>query len=297
MTDLITIFDRKRLIRHRRRAAASFSNHDFLFQETAARLRERLKDVDRDFQTSLELGARYPVLGNQASVTVDIDPKLGRGKRSFVSMDEEFLAFTPATLDLIISNLCLHWTNDLPGALLQIRKALKPDGLFLAAMLGGETLKELRASLTQAELEIAGGAAPRVSPFADIRDAGALLQRAGFALPVTDIDTINVTYENAFVLMKDLRGMGETNALTCTPSSVPPRALFPKAASLYQQRYANSKGRVAATFQVLYLHGWGPDPSQPKALKPGSAKNLLADALNSPEMAIGEKAKPGRNFE
>ena len=296
MTDLITIFDRKRLIRRRRRAAASFSDHNFLFQETAAQLRERLKDIDRDFRTSLELGARHPVLGNQASVTVDIDPTLGRGKKSFVSMDEEFLAFTPATLDLIISNLCLHWTNDLPGALLQIRKALKPDGLFLAAMLGGETLKELRTSLTQAELEIAGGAAPRVSPFVDIRDAGALLQRAGFALPVTDIDTINVTYENAFVLMKDLRGMGETNALTCTPSSVPARALFPKAASLYQRRYANSKGRVPATFQVLYLHGWGPDPSQPKALKPGSAKNLLADALNSPEIASREKAKPETQF-
>lgn len=296
MTEFISIFDRKRLIRHRRRAAASFSNHDFLFRETAARLRERLEDIDRDFRTSLELGARCPVLGNQASVTVDIDPTLGRGKKSFVSMDEEFLAFTPATLDLIISNLCLHWTNDLPGALLQIRKALKPDGLFLAAMLGGETLKELRASLTQAELEIAGGAAPRVSPFADIRDAGALLQRAGFALPVTDIDTINVTYKNAFVLMKDLRGMGETNALACTPSSVPARALFPKAASLYQQRYANSEGRVPATFQVLYLHGWGPDPSQPKALKPGSAKNLLADALNSPEMGSAEKTNPGTKF-
>ncbi|MBC26428.1 MAG: SAM-dependent methyltransferase [Rhodospirillaceae bacterium] len=293
MTDLISIFDRKRLIRHRRRAAATFSDHDFLFQETAARLRERLKDIDRDFHASLELGARYPVLGNKASITVDIDPTLGKGKKLFASMDEEFLAFTPATLDLIISNLCLHWTNDLPGALLQIRKTLKPDGLFLAAMLGGETLKELRASLTQAELEIAGGAAPRVSPFVDIRDAGALLQRAGFALPVTDIDTINVTYENAFVLMKELRGMGETNALTCTPNSVPARALFPKAASLYQQRYANSNGRVTATFQILYLHGWGPDPSQQKALKPGSAKNLLADALNSREIAGGEKAKPG----
>ena len=293
MVDLIRIFDRKRLIKHRRRAAAAFSNHDFLFQETAVRLREKLKDINRDFHTSLELGARYPVLKEQASITVDIDPTLSRGKKSFVSMDEEFLAFTPATIDLVISNLCLHWTNDLPGALLQVRKTLRPDGLFLAAMLGGETLKELRTSLTQAELEIAGGAAPRVSPFADIRDAGALLQRAGFALPVADIDTIDVTYENAFFLMKDLRGMGETNALTSTPSSVPARDLFPKAASLYHQRYANSEGRVPATFQILYLHGWAPDLSQQKALEPGSAKNLLADALDTFEMSSGENVKPG----
>lgn len=280
MSDKKNIFDRKRLAHNRLRAATNFVNHDFLFQETATQLRDRLKDISREFPKSLELGTRCPVLADQALFTSDLDPKLKKGTSLFVTMDEEFIAFRPRTLELVISNLSLHWINDLPGTLLQICDVLKPDGLFLAAMLGGETLKELRASLTAAEMDISGGAAPRISPFADIRDAGTLLQRAGFALPVTDLDTIRVTYNNAFDLMRELRGMGETNILNSTPSSVPARSLFPRAASIYHERYANSEGRIPATFQILYLHGWAPHKSQQKPLKPGSAKNLLANALN-----------------
>ena len=288
------IFARARLARHRRRAAANFAHHDFLFRDIASRLKERLRDIDREFRSALDLGARCPVLDGKALLTADLDPALRGKAERFVALDEEYLPIAKGTLDLVVSNLCLHWTNDLPGALLQIRQALKPDGLFLAAMLGGETLKELRAVLTEAELELTGGAAPRVAPFADIRDAGSLLQRAGFALPVTDMDTITVTYENAFTLMAELRGMGEANALAETPAAVPMRALFPKAAAIYHDRFAATDGRISATFQIIYLHGWAPDASQQQPLKPGSAENRLAEALNSLEIPAGERAKPDK---
>ncbi|HAA91876.1 MAG: SAM-dependent methyltransferase [Rhodospirillaceae bacterium] len=288
------IFDRTRLASHRRRSASLFDRYDFLFRETASRLQDRLRDVDRDFHAALDLGARCSVLGGKALVTADLDPALRGNADRFVTLDEEFLPIRPGTLDLVVSNLCLHWTNDLPGALLQIRQALKLDGLFLAAMLGGETLKELRAALTEAELELTGGAAPRIAPFADIRDAGALLQRAGFALPVTDLDTLTVTYDNAFALMAELRGMGETNTLAETPAGVPMRELFPRAAAIYQDRFSDAEGRIPATFQIIYLHGWAPDSSQQQPLKPGSAENRLSDALNSLEISAGEEAKPDK---
>jgi SAM-dependent methyltransferase len=192
----------------------------------------------------------------------------------------------------VLSNLSLHWVNDLPGALLQARRCLKPDGLFLCAMLGGDTLFELRDCLMAAEIELRDGASPRLSPFAQVRDAGALLQRAGFALPVTDSDTIAVTYQDAFRLMADWRGMGEAGAALTRPRGFTPRALFLRAAELYQERHGGADGRIAATFEVIYLHGWSPHISQPQPLRPGSAETRLADALDTTEIPTGEKAGP-----
>ncbi len=289
----IHIFDLHRVRRQRKRAAVNFDNHDFLFREIKDRLSERLLDIDRTFEQTLNLGGRCPVSPNDTAITADLTRayRVDDGT-PYIVIDEEFLPIAPNQLDLVVSNLCLHWTNDLPGTLLQVRQALKPDGLFLAAFFGGDTLIELRSSLMEAEMEIAGGAGPRVAPFADIRDAGGLLQRAGFALPVTDQDTITVTYDNAFKLMTDLRGMGESNALVETPRAIPHRMLFTRAAEIYQEQFADEEGRIPATFQIIYLHGWAPANTQPKPLQPGSAQGRLADALNSLEMSAGEKAKP-----
>ena len=289
----IQIFDRKRVRQQRSRSAPNFCEHDFLFREIKDRLTERLLDIDRTFEVTFNLGARHPVLIKRAAITADLTTAYRNTVAlPYLVIDEEFMPIARNSLDLVVSNLCLHWTNDLPGALLQIRQALKPDGLFLAAFLGGDTLIELRSSLLESEMEITGGAGPRVSPFANIRDAGGLLQRAGFALPVTDQDTIIVTYDNAFKLMADLRGMGESNALVEMPRAIPHRLLFARAAEIYHERFADDEGRIPATFEVLYLHGWTPADTQPKPLKPGSAQGRLADALNSLELSAGEKAKP-----
>jgi SAM-dependent methyltransferase len=194
--------------------------------------------------------------------------------------DEEVLPFASESFDLIASALSLQWANDLPGVLVQIRRVLAPDGLFLAALIGGQSLTELRAAVTSAEAELTGGASPRVAPFADIRDLGQLLQRAGFALPVTDIDPIVVRYASMFALMQDLRAMGATNALS-ERSRVPlRRAVLMRAAQIYAERFADVDGRVRATFDVVWLSGWAPHESQQKPLAPGSARIRLAEALN-----------------
>ena len=208
-----------------------------------------------------------------------------------LAADEEALPFGRETLDLVLSNLSLHWVNDLPGALIQIRNALKPDGLFLAAMLGGDTLTELRQALMEAEIAETGGASPRVSPFADLSDAASLLQRAGFALPVADSDTITVTYPDAFALMRDLRRMGEAGAVRERPKHASPRRLMFAAAERYAELFADADGRIPATFQILYLTGWAPAASQQKPLRPGSAETRLADALDTKEESTGEKAR------
>ncbi len=199
-----------------------------------------------------------------------------------LAADEEALPFGEATFDLVTSLLSLHWVNDLPGALAQIRLALKPDRLFLAAMLGGETLKELRQALAEAEIAVEGGLSPRVSPFAGVRDAGGLLQRAGFALPVVDTETLTVVYSDPLKLIADLRAMGETNAINERRRSLTRRATLLEAADRYRKAFADAEGRVPATFQVIYLTGWSPHDSQPKPLRRGSAKASLADALGDP---------------
>lgn len=308
MTDPLKIFDRRCLRLQRNRAAAGLAAHDFLLREIAGRLDDRLRDINRQFDSALDLGCHT----GQTSETVealrtaatlircDLSPEMARrAGPGAAAADEEFLPFAAGAFDLVVSNLALHWTNDLPGALLQIRRTLRPDGLFLAAMLGEDTLAELRDCLMEAEIETAGGVSPRVSPFATVRDLGGLLQRAGFALPVVDRDRIVVTYENALNLFADLRGMGEGNALYERRRNFTGRATLMRAADIYRQRHAGAGGRIPATFSVIYLHGWAPHASQQQPLKPGSAKTRLANALQSDKVSTIDPAPvdgaPGRS--
>jgi len=242
-----------------------------------------------------ELAAALGPRGGIATlVQCDLSPAMARraacDSRLALAADEEFLPLAPQSFDLVLSNLSLHWVNDLPGCLLQIRRALKPDGLFLAALLGGQTLHELRAALIEAELAVSGGAGPRVSPFADVAELGCLLQRAGFALPVADSDTLTVTYGDAFGLMRDLRGMGEGNALNARRRQFTRRAILHDAAARYRDRCGG--GRLPVTFQIVTLTAWAPHESQQKALRPGSARTRLADALGTVEIPAGDKARP-----
>lgn len=287
-SDTMTVFDRALVRRHRDRAAPAFAEHGFLFEEVAERLADRLLDIRREFPVALDLGAHDGAVrralaglkGIETLVATDLSPSLAaRAGSPAVAADEEFLPFAPASADLVVSNLSLHWVNDLPGALLQIRRTLKPDGFFCASMLGGETLVELRHCLIEAEQLVSGGMSPRVSPFADVRDAGHLLQRAGFALPVVDSDVITVTYADAFALMRDLRGMGETNAVLARRTVPASRTLLFEAARLYAERFAEPDGRIPATFQVLYLAAWAPHESQQQPLRPGSGQMPLGEAL------------------
>jgi SAM-dependent methyltransferase len=208
-----------------------------------------------------------------------------------VVADAEALPFCDASVDLVVSALALQYVNDLPGTLIQIRRALKPDGLFLAAMLGGDTLSELRQAFAAAETEIEGGVSPRVAPFADVREMGALLQRAGFALPVTDVDRLTVRYSSAFTLMVELRRMGATNALTERRRTPLRRATLNRMAEIYAQRFSDRDGKIRATFEIIWLSGWAPHESQQKPLRPGSAQARLADALGTREIGTGEKAQ------
>jgi NADH dehydrogenase [ubiquinone] 1 alpha subcomplex assembly factor 5 len=291
------IFDRMAVRRQRERAAAGFADHDFLFREVAERLVDRLADIRRKFNLTIDIGARGNHLSRLLSQNPPIETMIqmglspGADAPNFIA-DEEALPIAPACADLIVSNLVLHWTNDVPGTLIQCRQSLKPDGLFMAAILGGETLTELRQVMFEAETEISGGVSPRVSPFAELSDTAALLQRAGFNLPVADSDTITVTYTDVFALMRDLRGMGEANAVLARPRTFSKRQIFLRAAERYSEMFGDSDGRISASFQVLYLTGWAPDASQPKPLRPGSATASLAEALESEEQSAGEKARP-----
>lgn len=289
--DPMLVFDRAQVRRQRTRAAATFGHADFLFREVGERLADRLLDIRCTFPVALELGSRAPVLrpglaGIEHLVRADLAPGFGAD----VLADEELLPFADASLDLVFAPPGLHMVNDLPGALAQIARALKPDGLFLAALFGGGTLHELRDCLLAAELEVEGGAGPRVSPFAGLQDCAGLLQRAGLALPVADSETITVTYANPFALMRDLRHMGEGNAVHLRRRTPTRRATLFRAAALYLERYAGPDGRVPATFQVMSLTGWRPHASQQRPLRPGSAKGRLADALGTTEIPAGEKA-------
>jgi len=300
--DIRHVFDRRAVRRRRDRAAAAFGAHDFLFREIADRLCERLEDVRRGFPAALDLGSHGGVLaatlagrgGIERLVEADLSPVMAaRGTGPLrLAADEEALPFADASFDLALSCLSLHWVNDLPGALVQIRRALKPDGLFLAAMLGTGTLDELRGAWIEAESAEEGGVSPRVSPFADLSDAAALLQRAGFALPVADADTITVTWPDPFALMRELRGMGETNAAEGRRRTPSRRGTLAAAAAAYAERHADADGRIPATFRVLYLSGWAPAADQPKPLRPGSAQARLADALDAEERPAGDKARP-----
>ncbi|MGH6932391.1 MAG: methyltransferase domain-containing protein [Dongiaceae bacterium] len=304
MTDDMDIFDRPLVRRHRERAAPNLSAHDFLFRETAKRLADRLDDVTRKFPLALDLGCHGGELaaaidghgGVERLVQCDLSPAMARraarNGRPTLAADEEALPFATGGFDLILSNLSLHWVNDLPGCLSQIRSCLKPDGLFLACLLGGGTLGELRQALTEAELAETGGVGPRISPFTDLRDAGGLLQRAGFALPVVDSDTITVSYPDIGRLLRDLRGMGETNTVKARSGRPLRRSILARADEHYRQRFGGDDGRLPATFRIIYLTAWAPHESQQQSLRPGSAKTRLAEALGELEMPAGEKAAP-----
>lgn len=271
--DLPRLFDRA-LLRDRQSRAARQGVEAFLLERVAEDMAERQQAVLREFSDGVDLGTP----GDQARAVLSAHVRQLRAATLPVS-DTEPLALTPASLDLVVSALALQFVNDLPGVLAQIRRALKPDGLFLAAMIGGETLTELRQSFAAAEAEVEGGVSPRVAPFADLRDLGALLQRAGFALPVTDVDRIVVRYDNAFALMQDLRRMGATNILNERRRTPSRRATFLKMAEIYAERFSDPDGRIRATFDIVWMSGWAPHDSQQKPLKPGSAKMSLADAV------------------
>ena len=292
------IFDRKLLRARRNRAAAGFASHDFLLARVAEDMSERLSIITRNFARVLDLGshtgfAERIEAGPQKIghiVSTDLSQAMvAQAGSTRVVADEERLPFADKSFDLVVSALSLHWANDLPGALIQIRRALVPDGLFMGAMLGGEALTELRQAMNEAEIEREGGLSPRVSPFADLRDLGALMQRAGFALPVVDNDRVTVTYKDPLALMRELRGMGETNAVNERRRIPLKRATLMRAAEIYAEKFGNADGRVTATFEILMCAGWSPHESQQKPLKPGSATTRLADALGTTERGAGEK--------
>ncbi|MGJ3259757.1 MAG: methyltransferase domain-containing protein [Rhodospirillales bacterium] len=304
--DTMNVFDR-RLVRDRRnRAAAALDDHDFLFMEGAARLCDRLLDINRTFPLGLDLGchggevaAALPPGKIGTLIQADLSEAMVRraGARHATPCcvcDEEALPFALGALDVVVSNLSLHWVNDLPGALSQIRMALKPDGLFVAQVFGGTTLHELRDVLAEAEIEVDGGLSPRISPFADVRDLGSLLQRAGFALPVIDNDIVTVSYGEPMKLLSDLRGMGETNAVLERRRAPLKRETLMNAMARYVDRHADADGRIPATFEIITMTAWAPAPTQQKPLKPGTATGRLADALDSEEVPLGEKADPKR---
>jgi SAM-dependent methyltransferase len=288
------VFDRL-LLRRRRRRALKLGPATFLIDRVADDLADRLAAVLRRFAVAADLGTPTGALRRllaprvDALIAVDADALALRDDAGpKVVADEEALPFADGSLDLVVSALALQSVNDLPGALVQVRRALRPDGLFLAALLGGDTLTELRASFTAAETEMEGGVSPRVAPFIDAREAGALLQRAGFALPVADVDRIVVRYASPFDLMRDLRRMGASNALAERRRVPLRRATLMRMAEAYAARFADADGRVRASFDVVWLSGWAPHASQPQPLKPGSAQARLADALGTREFSAGE---------
>jgi SAM-dependent methyltransferase len=293
------IFDRK-LLRDRQRRAGRLGPATFLLERVADDLVARLSAVLRKFDLAVDLGtpsgAVRRALSDRIGTVVALNPMSGRPEDLgtsgvlTVAADEEALPFRDASVDLVVSALALQFVNDLPGTLIQIRRALKPDGLLLAALTGGESLFELREAFALAEAEVEGGVSPRIAPFADLRDLGALLQRAGFALPVTDVDRITVRYASPLALMHDLRRMGAGNILFERRKKPLRRATLRRLADIYAERFADADGRIRATFDIVWLSGWAPHESQQQPLKPGSARTRLADALHTREVSAGEKA-------
>lgn len=292
------IFDRDLLDMRRRRALARAApGADFLLRRVAGDLADRLSVVERHFGTAVDLGGHTGLAAQAIAqsgkaghiVRIERDARFLTGPFPAVVGDEEVLPLGPGGVGLIVSLLSLHLVNDLPGALVQIRRALKPDGLFLAVLAGAGTLAELRESLLAAESETTGGASPRVVPFADIREMGGLLQRAGFALPVTDVETIIVRYDTPFNLIEDLRAMGMQNPLLGRTRRPSAREFFMRAAEIYAERFSDADGRIRATFSFIWISGWAPDPSQQKPARRGSANISLARFLEEPS---GESASP-----
>ncbi|QIB33247.1 methyltransferase domain-containing protein [Ancylobacter pratisalsi] len=286
MSGPIAIFDSHALAARRRRAQA-LGAETFLLERVSEDLVDRLGAVKRHFGTAVDLGTPAPNLSAALATTgmIGRTRAFGPAERGDVDVviDPEALPFAPESLDLIVSALALQTVNDLPGVLAQIRRALRPDGLLLAALFGSGTLNELREAFTVAESETAGGISPRVAPFADLRDLGALLQRAGLALPVTDVDRVVVRYAHPLALMQDLRRMGAANPLADRRRAPLRRDTLTRLFEIYAERFSDPDGRVRATFEIVWISGWAPHESQQKPLRPGSAKVRLADALKVPE--------------
>jgi SAM-dependent methyltransferase len=269
------LFDRA-LLRARQERALRSEPATFLLDRVTEDMAERLRAVLREFKDAADVGTASDQVRNALAGRIEhlacVD---------LPDVESEPLPLPPESLDLVISALAFQFVNDLPGVLAQLRRALKPDGLLLAAMIGGDTLTELRQSFAAAEAELEGGVSPRVAPFADLRDVGSLLQRAGFALPVTDVDRIVVRYDDAFALMADLRRMGATNILVERRRTPTRRAMMLRMAQVYGERFADPDGRIRATIDVIWLSGWAPHESQQKPLKPGSAKTSMAEAVRA----------------
>ena len=298
-----TIFDTVLLQQRKRRAWQASQKSDtrdggFLLDRTMQDVRERLDAVERTFDLALDISdddgrvaqlmAASPRVVAMTRLAGSVDHSEKSDMPTVIGQQERLPAGSHS-LNLVTSVLGLQWANDVPGALVQIRKALKPDGLFLGALVGGDTLRELRDVLAREDEEATGGASPKVAPFVDVRDFGSLLQRAGFALPVTDVDSFTVRYGNLFVLMADLRAMGATNVLVNRSRRPWTKARAVRAAELYATHHADPDGRIRATFQVISFSGWAPSDVQQKPLRPGSARTRLADALGTQERPTGEK--------
>jgi SAM-dependent methyltransferase len=288
------------LLRARGRRALALGPSTFLLDRAAEDLAERLAGVLRVFPCGLDLGTpadalRRALAGGGKVGAIIAANALVQAQAGHIGLaiaaDEEALPFRDASLDLVVSGLALHFVNDLPGTLVQIRRALRPDGLFVAALLGGDTLTELRQAFAAAEAEMEDGISPRVLPFADLRDLGSLLQRAGFALPVTDVDRLTVRYASPLALMHDLRRMGATNPLVDRSRRPLRRATLARMLEIYAERFTDPDQRIRATFEIVYLSGWAPHESQQQPLAPGSARTRLADALGTQERSAGEKAE------
>ena len=291
------LFDFKALGARRDRAMRMgfVGGADFLWRDVAGLLAERLAEVTRQFPRAALIGTGAGVIaeglrmGPEGLVQLDPSPAMAAAVGADV-LTGETLPLQAGSQDLVISAFLMHTLNDPVGHLIQLRRALKPDGLMLAVLFGGQTLHELRTSLAEAEVECEGGLSPRVSPMAEIRDLGGLLQRANFAMPVADSERLVVTYATPLHLMRELRAMGETNILTGRRRQPLRRATLERACEIYQRHFANPDGRIRATFEIVFLTGWSPGPEQPKALRPGSAKARLAEALGAAEISAGEKA-------
>jgi SAM-dependent methyltransferase len=289
------LFDHDLLRRRRQRALSRLEpGAEFLLRRVAEDMAERLMLVERRFETPVQVHGGLPLAADLMQATgktgtfrfVDLCPVPDPDGRDMVQAEPDLVPLQPQSVDLVISPLALHLTNDTPGVLVQMRRALKPDGLLLAAAPGAGTLGELREALLAAESELTGGANARVHPFADVRDYGALLQRAGFALPVADIEDVVVRYGDMFALLRDLRAMGMTSVLAGRSRKPLSRSVFLRAAEIYAERFSDPDGRIRASFPVVHLSGWAPHESQQQPLKPGSAKARLADALKAPEQKL-----------
>ena len=315
MTDLHqnppeALIDDRAHIRNRDRAAANFDQFDFLKQAVTERIMDRIDTIRRDLPHVLDIGCHNGVLTEAllaspkiTSVSaMDPSPEMARLTKQRCGIDVvaasyDAIPFEGQQFDGIFSAFALHWANDLPGVLIQLRQRLKPDGVMVVALAGGETLGGLRAAMASAESEVSGGMSPRVLPMGDIRDMGGLISRAGLTMPVADSDTITVTYEHLFRLMADLRAMGESNAMNSRVKRMTGKSLLMRAAEIYQQRFGTDDGRISVDFEIITLTGWAPDASQPQPLKPGSAQQSLASALGVEDRDAEEKDVDDNNLE